>query len=67
MSQTLLREVVANSVYFSNYELMIKWYIKTYETEREKMPTMVPFMIGSMAGLNSWIASYPFDIVKTTV
>jgi len=34
MSQTLLREIIGNSVYFSNYELMIKWYIMTYEIER---------------------------------
>jgi len=29
------------------------------------MPVMAPFMAGSIAGLNSWIASYPIDIVKT--
>jgi len=57
---TLLREVPATAVYFGAYEYARKELKKVYGDKQ-----YVPVIAGGVAGLLSWIVSYPQDIVKT--
>jgi len=57
---TLCREIPATAVYFGTYEyLSRKLKIKYGEIN------WIPIVAGGVAGLLSWIVSYPQDIIKT--
>ena len=53
---TATREVPAFAVYFSSYELMM---------ERMGESTPAVLMAGGMAGVFSWITTYPQDVIKS--
>jgi len=57
---TLLREVPATAVYFATYE-----YLSKKLRDRHGESNWNPMIAGGVAGLLSWIISYPQDIIKT--
>ena len=52
LSLTILRDSIGFSIYFSSYELLQSNYNN-------------PFLNGGLAGILSWIYSYPVDVIKT--
>ena len=52
MHSVILREIPANTIYFTTYDLM----------KRQDIPTMLS---GSIAGSLSWLITYPLDTIKT--
>lgn len=52
MHVVLLREVPANTIYFTTYDIM----------KQQNIPTLLS---GSIAGTLSWLITYPFDTIKT--
>ena len=58
-----MRNVPAWGIYFSTYE-----YFKTNELKYNIANTYFMLAIyGGLAGVISWIPTYPMDIVKTTI
>ena len=53
LSYTIARESIANAVYFSSYY---------YSRDELKLNS---FISGGIAGVNSWIWTYPIDTIKT--
>jgi len=53
---TVLREVPAFGIYFGSYEVMIRNFGES---------TPVVLMAGGMAGIFSWIFTYPQDVIKS--
>jgi len=63
---TLLREIVALSIYFSTYE----WGMRMLAPEGEdasKTPILGAFLAGGFSGACSWLFSYPIDYIKTVI
>ena len=52
MHVVLLREVPANTIYFTTYDIM----------KQQNIPTLLS---GSIAGTLSWLITYPLDTIKT--
>ena len=57
---TILREIPAGAVYFGSYEYAKKNLRSMYGDSQ-----LIPLVAGGIAGLLSWVVSYPQDIVKT--
>jgi len=57
---TLLREIPATAMYFGAYEYARKGLKDQYGDKQ-----WTPIVAGGVAGLLSWIVSYPQDVVKT--
>ena len=55
---TVLREVPAFGLYFSSYEFMVKL---------KKDSAAWVFTAGGLAGIISWIFTYPIDVVKSRI
>ena len=53
---TVCREVPAFGLYFSSYEILVNMY---------KNSTAWVFFAGGIAGINSWIFTYPIDVLKS--
>tara|TARA_B100000161_G_C33531129_1_gene406073 strand:+ start:351 stop:1037 length:687 start_codon:yes stop_codon:yes gene_type:complete len=53
LSTTLLRESIAGSLYFGTYNYLRKNYNS--------------FISGSLAGVSSWLFTYPIDVIKTRI
>lgn len=58
LTLTVLREVPGFAVYFGSYEIMIRKL-------GEKTPSVL--FAGGMAGIFSWIATYPQDVIKSRI
>ncbi len=57
---TILREIPAGAVYFGTYE-----FFKSTLQEAYGKSMIFPLIGGGAAGLLSWAASYPQDVIKT--
>jgi solute carrier family 25 carnitine/acylcarnitine transporter 20/29 len=53
---TVCREVPAFGLYFSSYEILVR---------QKKNYTAWVFTSGGLAGIISWVFTYPIDVVKT--
>ncbi|KAE9453423.1 hypothetical protein C3L33_14631, partial [Rhododendron williamsianum] len=61
---TVLRDAPAHGIYFSTYEYMReKLHPGCRTSGQESFKTML--LAGGLAGVASWILSYPLDVVKT--
>ncbi|XP_058192463.1 mitochondrial arginine transporter BAC2 [Rhododendron vialii] len=61
---TVLRDAPAHGIYFSTYEYMReKLHPGCRTSGQESFKTML--VAGGLAGVASWILSYPLDVVKT--
>jgi solute carrier family 25 carnitine/acylcarnitine transporter 20/29 len=62
---TLLREAQAYGVWFTTFEYLMNLDVKRNVYTRSEMPTWKIALYGGLAGEALWIASYPFDVVKS--
>jgi solute carrier family 25 carnitine/acylcarnitine transporter 20/29 len=60
---TLLREAQAYGVWFLTFEYLMKRTM--VHTKREDIPSWKIALYGGLAGEALWLASYPFDVVKS--
>ncbi|XP_028771740.1 mitochondrial arginine transporter BAC2-like [Neltuma alba] len=61
---TVLRDAPGHGVYFWTYEYMKEQlHPGCRKTSQESLSTML--IAGGLAGVVSWIGSYPFDVIKT--
>ena len=63
MCVTLVREIPAGGVYFYAYDELCKLGPKS-ETKDQPKPVTV-LLAGGIAGVISWIATYPCDVIKS--
>ncbi|KAF2176353.1 mitochondrial carrier [Zopfia rhizophila CBS 207.26] len=62
---TVLREAQAYGVWFLTFEYLMNSDAKRNNIKREEVSTFKVAFYGGLAGEALWIASYPFDVVKS--
>lgn len=62
---TFLREVQAYGVWFSTYEMLVKYKCNYSQIERSQIKTWELMCFGALAGELLWFFSYPLDLIKT--
>ncbi|KAF2466703.1 mitochondrial carrier [Lindgomyces ingoldianus] len=62
---TLLREAQAYGVWFLTFEYLMNADAQRNKIKREEVSTLKVALYGGLAGEALWIASYPFDVVKS--
>ncbi|CAL4165745.1 unnamed protein product [Meganyctiphanes norvegica] len=60
---TLMRDVPGFASYFISYE----WMVRTFGGCEEEASTLVILGAGGMAGVVSWVLTYPIDFVKSRI
>lgn len=64
-SVTLLREAQAYGAWFLTFEYLMNQDAKRNSILRKEVPTWKVAFYGGLAGEMLWIASYPFDVIKS--
>lgn len=64
-SVTLIREASAYGAWFLSFEYMMNQDAKRNSIVRKEIPTWKVAFYGGLAGEMLWIASYPFDVIKS--
>jgi len=62
---TILREAQAYGVWFLAYEYMMNADAARNKIDRKEIPSYKIAFYGGLAGEALWLASYPFDVVKS--
>ena len=62
---TYLREAQAYGVWFTTFEYLMNADARRNGIERKDISTLKVAAYGGLAGEALWIASYPFDVVKS--
>jgi solute carrier family 25 (mitochondrial carnitine/acylcarnitine transporter), member 20/29 len=62
---TVLREAQAYGVWFLTYEYLMNLDAKRNKIRRQDISTPKVALYGGLAGEALWLASYPFDVVKS--
>ncbi|KAL2117440.1 hypothetical protein VTJ04DRAFT_7100 [Mycothermus thermophilus] len=62
---TLLREAQAYGVWFLTFEYLMNLDASRHHISREQIPSWKVALYGGLAGETLWLASYPFDVVKS--
>jgi solute carrier family 25 carnitine/acylcarnitine transporter 20/29 len=62
---TILREAQAYGVWFLTYEYLMNADAKRNNIQRDQISTPKVAFYGGLAGEMLWLASYPFDVVKS--
>ncbi|KAF8458226.1 mitochondrial carrier domain-containing protein [Kalaharituber pfeilii] len=62
---TLLREAQAYGVWFLTFEYLMSRELRRPNVRREDIPSWKVALYGGLAGEALWLASYPFDVVKS--
>jgi solute carrier family 25 carnitine/acylcarnitine transporter 20/29 len=62
---TILREAQAYGVWFLAFEYMMNADARRNAIERSAIPSYKIAFYGGLAGEALWLASYPFDVVKS--
>ncbi|KAF2728444.1 mitochondrial carrier [Polyplosphaeria fusca] len=62
---TLMREAQAYGVWFTTFEYLMNADAKRNNIQRDEVSTLKVAFYGGLAGEALWIASYPFDVVKS--
>ena len=62
---TILREAQAYGVWFLSFEYLMNLDAARNKIERKEIPTWKVAFYGGLAGEALWLASYPFDVVKS--
>ncbi|VVC26437.1 Mitochondrial carrier protein,Mitochondrial carrier domain,Mitochondrial substrate/solute carrier [Cinara cedri] len=63
---TFLRECVGNALFFGTYEYT-REQLKPTDGQKENCDPLATMASGSIAGLVTWLVSYPIDVIKTRV
>lgn len=58
---TILRDVPGFGIYFGVYELFSYWLSKIIDHNS----ALIPLTSGGMAGVVSWMSTFPFDVMKS--
>ncbi|KAJ8607633.1 hypothetical protein MRB53_040152 [Persea americana] len=64
-SVTLLREAQAYGAWFTTFEYLMNSDARRNNIQRKEIPTWKIAFYGGLAGEMLWIASYPFDVIKS--
>lgn len=64
-SVTVIREAMAYGVWFMSFEWMMNTDAARNGVERKDVPTWKVAFYGGLAGEALWLASYPFDVIKS--
>ncbi|KAF7876542.1 hypothetical protein EAF04_001631 [Stromatinia cepivora] len=62
---TIMREAQAYGVWFLSFEYMMNSDAARNKIERKEIPSWKIALYGGLAGEALWLASYPFDVVKS--
>ncbi|MCJ1311022.1 hypothetical protein MMC25_004692 [Agyrium rufum] len=62
---TVLREAQAYGVWFATFEALMNRDVERNGVKREEISSWKVAFYGGLAGEALWIASYPFDVVKS--
>jgi solute carrier family 25 carnitine/acylcarnitine transporter 20/29 len=62
---TILREAQAYGVWFLTYEFLMNADAERNKIKRDQISTPKVAFYGGLAGEMLWLASYPFDVVKS--
>ncbi|KAH8668517.1 mitochondrial carrier domain-containing protein [Xylariales sp. PMI_506] len=62
---TVLREAQAYGVWFLTFEYLMNAHATRNAVERKQIPSYMVAFYGGLAGEALWLASYPFDVVKS--
>jgi solute carrier family 25 carnitine/acylcarnitine transporter 20/29 len=62
---TILREAQAYGCWFLAFEYLMTLDAKRNNIQRSEIPTWKVALYGGLAGEALWLASYPFDVVKS--
>lgn len=62
---TILREAQAYGVWFLTFEYLMNADARRNKIKRDEVSTPKVALYGGLAGEALWIASYPFDVVKS--
>ena len=62
---TLLREAQAYGVWFLSFEYLMNSHAARKSIQRPEVPSYMVALYGGLAGEALWLASYPFDVVKS--
>ena len=62
---TVLREAQAYGVWFLTFEYLMNADVARNKISRKEMPSWKIAFYGGLAGEALWLASYPFDVVKS--
>ncbi|OAA49623.1 mitochondrial carnitine/acylcarnitine carrier protein [Metarhizium rileyi] len=62
---TLYREAAAYGAWFTTFEYLMNWDAARNNTDRRSVPAWKIALYGGLAGEVLWLASYPFDVVKS--
>ena len=61
LSITILRDVPGFAVYFYVYELFAHWLSQSLDQNS----ALIPLLSGGMAGVISWMSTFPLDVTKS--
>ncbi|KAK4990857.1 carrier protein ymc1 [Elasticomyces elasticus] len=64
-SVTALREISAYGTWFLTFEFLMNQDMRRNGIDRKQMPTWKIALYGGLAGEALWLASYPFDVLKS--
>ena len=64
---TLVREAPSFGVYFVTYEYMCTHNWVQPDHPKQHVSTFVLLMAGGIAGMASWISTYPVDVIKSRI
>lgn len=71
---TFWRDVPGWGIYFYSYEALKNYFYKNYlnkyrdnQQNYKSKELLVRLFCGGMAGVNSWLLCFPFDVVKTQI
>lgn len=62
---TVLREAQAYGVWFLTFEFLMNREARIKSMQRKDIPSWKVALYGGLAGEALWLASYPFDVVKS--
>lgn len=63
LSVVVVRDVPGFGVYFGTYELFSHWFSKL----TSQSTVLVPLIAGGLAGVVSWVSTFPLDVIKSRV
>ena len=62
---TIFREAQAYGVWFLTFEYLMNWDTKRNHIKRDEISSAKVAIYGGLAGEALWLASYPFDVIKS--
>lgn len=66
-SATFTREVPGFAIYFSTYHYLKDYYFNGVNKDTMKLPPVMSFLFGGLAGTMAWLFIYPQDRIKTII